>query len=340
MYVLDACLSSSQGKVLIINKESYTFDDLLIKPQYSEIASRSDVDVSVQIGPLKLKVPVIAANMDTVCGIRMAEQMGLLGGLGILHRFAPVGEQFEWVQHLKSMKLQAVPSVGVDAEALDSALLFMRYGADAVCVDVAHGNCKAVLDLNERLLYWGVPTILGNFAGTPSFLHKNVIAYKVGVGPGSACETRVVAGVGLSQATAISEMAHLPIIADGGIRKPADFAKAIGLGAEAVMVGGYFAGTDEVPERGRKTFRGMASKEAQLEHRGRVSNSIAEGASFEVESRGPVADRVAQLVGGLRSAMSYTGARNIAEFQAKVIFRRVSNATMSENVAHFGDMSK
>ena len=131
---------------------------------------------------------------------------------------------------------------------------------------------------------------------------------------------------------------YAPLIADGGIKKPADVAKAIGLGASAVMVGGYIAFTDEVPDLGRETYRGMASGAAQIEHSGRISNGVPEGKSFMAsgEAPGSVVDKVNELVGGLRSAMSYTGAHNVLEYQNKVIFQRVTPATSTENIAHFG----
>lgn len=324
----------------ILEEVGLTFDDLLIVPQFSGVNSRANVDISTVIGRLKLDIPLIAANMDTICDVTMAEEMGNLGGMGILHRFAPFGEQLDWVRYLKNKGLPAVPSVGVGPEDAHRALMFLENGADMVCIDVAHGNHLKVATLTTAICaqYTGYHVIVGNFAAVPDgeFLNDG-ITIKVGIGPGSACETRTVAGVGVPQATAIVNVSDgFNTIADGGIRKPADFAKAIGLGADAAMIGGYFAGTNEVPARGKTTFRGMASRDAQLEHRGSVSNSIAEGASFDVESRGPVKDRVEQLLGGLRSAMSYTGARTIREFQRHVVFQRVSQATLSENIAHFG----
>lgn len=156
----------------------------------------------------------------------------------------------------------------------------------------------------------------------------------------SACTTREVAGVGVPQAYAVQTTCaaageRVSIIADGGIKKPADVSKAIGLGATAVMIGGLFAGTDECPHLGRSAFRGMASADAQKDKRGNVSNGIAEGASFAVTPKGSVEKVVSALVGGLRSAMSYTGAKNIADFQQSVNFMRITTATTMENHAHF-----
>lgn len=330
----------------ILNNEGFTFDDLLIVPQYSRIDSRGDVDISVQLGNMKLKIPVIAANMDTICEYEMALAMGNLGGLGILHRFAPISEQLQWVNKLLDKGVYAVPSIGVGADAFDNAKNWAKAKATAICIDIAHGNSKKVFDLAWKIYQeLGINLIVGNFAtnlefynANPHGLPPNVIAIKTGVGPGSGCTTRVVAGVGVPQATAIIETSiNNTVIADGGIRKPADAAKAIGLGASAIMVGGYLAGTDEVPLRGKTSFRGMASGDAQLEHRGNVSNGVAEGASFSVESQGPVVHKINELVGGIRSAMSYTGVNNIQDFQNRVVFQRVSQATVSENIPHFGE---
>jgi len=324
----------------ILENQGFTFDDLLIVPQFSTVESRERVDTSVTIAGMKLAIPIIAANMDTICDWKMAYNMANIGGLGIMHRFAPFNERLEWVKYLVANKMFAVPSVGVDSSAFKEAIAFLNAGANTVCVDVAHGDCQKVASLVSDIgEYSNRPLIVGNFAGVPNERYFNYERFvvKVGVGPGSACETRVVAGVGVPQGSAVMDAAtKCSVIADGGIRKPADVAKAIGLGASAVMVGGYFAGTYEVPEKGQKMFRGMASAEAQIEHRGRVSNGVAEGASFEVESRGSVVERVNNLVGGLRSAMAYTGASNISEFQRKVVFQRVTSATLSENIAHFG----
>lgn len=327
--------------VKILNDLGITYDDLLIVPQYSEVSSRTYVDTITTIAGMKLRVPIIAANMDTICELEMARAMSKLGGLGILHRFASAEEQVSWVKTLSSEGHYAVPSVGVETGALSKITEFFDAGADAVCIDVAHANTARVFDLVNYFYqvkkYSDRHLIVGNFATSPEFVFNDRITIKIGVGPGSACETRVVAGVGVPQASAIlsSVQSGNCVIADGGIKKPADVAKAIALGAKAVMVGGYLAGSDEVPQRGKDKFRGMASSSAQLEHRGRVSNDVAEGKTFAVSSSGPVKEKIEKLVGGLRSAMSYSGAHNVLQYQSKVVLQKVSNATLKENVAHF-----
>ena len=327
----------------ILSELGITYDDLLIVPQYSEVNSRTYVDTIITVAGMRLRIPIIAANMDTICEVEMAREMSRLGGLGILHRFAPIEDQIRWVKDLSNEGHYAVPSVGVETGALKKITDFFDCGADAVCIDIAHGNTKKVFDLVNYFYqmkpYSEKHLIVGNFATTPEFVFNRNVTLKVGIGPGSACETRVVAGVGVPQASAIlsSIQSGNEIIADGGIKKPADVAKAIALGAKAVMVGGYLAGSSEVPMRGKKKFRGMASSSAQLEHRGKVSNDVAEGRTFEVSETGPVKEKIEKLVGGLRSAMSYTGAHNVLQYQSKVVLQRVSNATLKENVAHFNE---
>jgi IMP dehydrogenase len=360
------------GYMKILDKQFFTYDDLLIYPQFSRIASRSDIDTTVEFGetekepPIKLSKPVIAANMDTICEQDMAIAMWQAGGIGFLHRFAPIEKQIEWVNGATKRGCVAIPSVGVDPnKKLDALSIYDETGANIFCLDIAHANNTAVLDLLD-FYHSRCPQIffiVGNIASPSPELFKrlypskrrkyfsypvneggNIIGLKVGIGPGSACETRVVAGVGVPQASAVANVAtalkekgeRTFIIADGGIRQPADMAKAIGLGASAIMVGGLFAGTKETPPLGKKMFRGMASESAQLDHRGKVSNSIAEGATFDIsENNVPAASIVESLTGGLRSAMSYSGCATIEEFQEKVIFIRVTDATVRENGAHF-----
>lgn len=329
----------------IIPDTGFTYDDLLIVPQFSDVKSRSSVNTSVSIGTMNFTIPIIAANMDTICEWEMAQKMHQLGGLGILHRFAPIEEQIEWVKQLTKNNCYAVVSVGVGPEAVTTAEKLLSEGATGVCLDVAHGHSAMALGTAQEIRKLTNNLIVGNIAtreAVVSYSFKKIDCLKVGIGPGSACETRIVAGVGVPQAYAVSqcaeaakELTHPIIIADGGIKTPADVAKAIGLGADMVMVGGLLAGTDETPARGKKMFRGMASSSAQLEHRGKVSNAAAEGATFEIERKGSVVSVIEYLVGGLRSAMSYTGSRNILDFQTEVKFMKVTASTVMENHPHF-----
>jgi IMP dehydrogenase len=170
------------------------------------------------------------------------------------------------------------------------------------------------------------------------YKNANLDIAKVGIGPGGTCITRMIAGVGFPQLSAIFETTSsgMPVIADGGIKKPADFAKAIAAGSFAVMIGSLFGGTDETPGKvinGKKIVRGQASH-SYMKDNGVKRNQFrsAEGVTLEVATKGPVANVLAELMGGLRSAMSYTGAKNISEYWEKAIFSNVSNATLSENI--------
>lgn len=324
-----------------LNEVGMTYDDLLIVPQYSNIDSRANVDTSTELGPLKLKIPIIAANMDTICEYDMAAKMGELGGLGIMHRFAPIEEQISWVQQLKKNGHYAVPSVGCGETTFQDAKALLMAGADMLCLDLAHAYSSQGMKTLNILSVLTKNIIFGNIADEEAVRGTNAPVFKIGIGPGSACETRIVAGVGVPQATAVLSCSKVAkqygrhAIADGGIRYPADVAKAIALGADAVMVGGLFAGTWETPPRGKKMFRGMASSSAQLEHRGKVSNGVAEGRTFQVEDKGAVEETVNALVGGLRSAMSYSNSPTIRVYQEQATLMKVSPATVYENHPHF-----
>lgn len=331
--------------MLLLKQEGFTFDDILLVPQYSDIASRSEVDLSVEIADgLKLKVPIIAANMDTICETEMVKAMQDAGGLGILHRYASYEVQESWFKELESNYL-TVPSVGISDKDIEFALsVFPKYGIKHVCLDVAHGFQKRVMEATE-ILSKSFKVIAGNVATDDAYMalfNRGASVVKVGIGPGAACSTRVVTGHGVPQAYAIYNTVHngfedpekMMVIADGGLRNSGDIAKALALGAKAVMTGSLLSGTDEVPNRGRGFYRGMASEDAQLQARGKVSNGAPEGVSFPVESKGSVKKVVEELAGGIRSACTYSGARNLAEFYQNVVVMKVSANTANENKPH------
>jgi len=328
------------------DKPAYSFDDVLLVPQYSQITSRSDVDISTKLGKLELKLPLLSSNMDTVTEGKMAIAMALAGGAGVLHRFADLEDQMQWANDC-SHTMHSVPiiiSVGITGEHHS---FIKEIAPDMICVDVAHGDHLRVMNLITGLRedYPDMDIIAGNVAtgqGARRLVEAGANIIKVGIGPGSVCSTRVVSGHGFPQLSAIIEIrkalgpAPWSIIADGGIRYPGDIVKALAAGADAVMLGSLLAGTDEaagerIVEHGQayKTFRGMASREAQKQRGGKTPR--VEGVSAKVPYRGPVSDTLANLEAGIRSGLSYSGCRTIVELRGKAEFVVVTGNTLRES---------
>ena len=337
----------------IRTKPAYSFDDVLLVPQHSKIASRQDVDLSTNLGKMKLTLPIISANMDTVTEARMAIAMGRAGGAGVLHRFASIEEQHDWIRDIYGANHPIIVSVGADS---NQARLLLRPAVNdyinTVCVDVAHGDHEKVLDIISciRAIHPDLDIIAGNVTTSVAaerLVQAGANIIKVGIGPGSVCSTRIVSGHGMPQLSAIMEVrawisalnspAH--IIADGGIRYPGDIVKALAAGADAVMLGSLLAGTDEaagerIVEHGAtyKTFRGMASREAQQKKSDKTPR--VEGVTAKVPYRGPVADTLDNLEAGIRSGFSYSGANNLDELRDSAEFVVVTGNTLKESHPH------
>ena len=326
---------------------SLAFDDVLLAPNYGN-ESREDGSVETQLGDYKFDIPLISANMDTITGIEMSVAMAGLGGLGILHRFMSIEENiqaFKMVQkHL--MKLNGYPywvgvSVGVGEEESERVSKLYYAGARLFCVDIAHAHSKRAGKMVKHLKqeYKDIYVIAGNIAtysGADYLVSVGADAVKVGVGAGSVCTTREVTGFGVPQLTAIMDCARIdkPIIADGGIRTSGDAVKALAAGATMVMLGGMLAGTDEAcSETG--IYRGMASTEAREDYFGETSGwKAAEGISIEVEPKGPVADVIKSVVGGIKSGLSYAGAKNLEDLRRKASFIEITQAVMQEGASN------
>jgi IMP dehydrogenase len=338
--------------VLMPAEYYYTFDDILITPAYSDIESRQEIDTSVTFLGLPLKVPIISANMDYITGTKMIIAMHNLGALGILHRFAPWDDQIKMMQELYTKSIPIIFSVGIRdiKESLDHIKYIVQDLAipiHGVCIDVAHGHHQKVASLIEMIKgsvdesISSLKVIAGNIAtidGVDFLYQSGADAVKVGIGAGSVCTTRTIAGVGVPQLSAILECAafaeesNIPIIADGGIRHSGDVAKAIAAGANVVMIGNLFAGTEETPgetfflnNKQFKRYRGQASFGSNGDR------YVKEGIDGVVPAKGPVAPILGQIQAGLRSSMSYVGARTIDEFQIKAKFVEVSSHTLMEN---------
>jgi guanosine monophosphate reductase len=335
------------------------FDDVLLIPRRSAIRSRQDVSMRTQLSRrVTLGLPIVAANMDTVCEATMAVAVAKVGGIGMIHRFLPIHAQADMVAQVKQQGLQVGAAVGTNEDSIVRAKALVEAGADALVLDIAHGHAEhAIEELRQLKRNFGddVDLIAGNVAtrqGAQDLIDAGADAIKVGVGPGGVCTTRLVAGVGVPQLTAINDCAGLgiPVIADGGIRRSGDIAKALAAGASTVMIGSLFAGTDESPgeleqsDRGLvKTIRGMASFEAVQARAERSGESIdveyfeqraAEGVSGSVPYRGKVGKLIGTLMGGVRSAMSYCDAATIEELWVKAEFIRVTSAGLHESHPH------
>lgn len=341
--------------------EALTFDDVLLIPQRSEVLPR---DVSLQTHLTKtftLDIPLLSSPMDTVTEATMAIAMSKQGGLGIIHKNLSDEEQVEAVKHAKQAGCQVGAAVSVGEKAMRRAEALVAARVDVLIVDSAHGHSKGVLDMVTYLkkTYPDLDVVGGNVA-TPEATHDLIKAgadaVKVGIGPGSICTTRVVAGIGVPQLTAIMRCAaeakkyHIPIIADGGIRFSGDIVKALAAGASAVMMGGVLAGTDEAPGeiveyngKKYKAYRGMGSMEAMQrgskdrylqESVTEAKKLVPEGIVGKVLYKGPVDQVIYQLLGGLRAGMGYCGSSTIEELQQKAEFIRITNAGIQESHPH------
>lgn len=328
-----------------------TFDDVLMVPSKSEVRSRRDPSLRSQLTKkVSFETPIISANMDTVTEAEMMIAMHELGGLGILHRFMSIEDQLLHVEKAKKHGVSIISaSIGVGDDFKKRAEVLIKAGVRIITIDIAHGHSVAMMETMKWIkdTFSDVEIIAGNVA-TPEavedLIEAGADAIKVGIGPGSMCTTRVITGCGVPQLTAVSICAevarkyNVPVIADGGIKSSGDIVKAFAAGASSVMLGSMLSGTIETPgeiKGGRKQYRGMASKAAQVSWRGGVPEGMApEGESTFVSVKGHVKDVILELSGGIRSGMSYVNATTIAEISEKARFIEMSQAGYFESHAH------
>jgi len=359
-------------------REALTFDDISLTPTYSDIVTRSDCDLSVDLGAgVILSTPVVASPMKAVCGAEMALAIGKLGGIGIIHRFCTLEEQVEMVKSVRDRlyvwrqgrgeeskiigsgtMLTTDPigaAIGVsDYEYRVRAAALIAAGANVINLDVAHGHhilSKVAISYLKRA--FPDVHIMSGAVCTKEAIYDlsewGATSVRCGVGSGSACETRIRTGIGIPQATAIIECAEaadaegLTIIADGGLRAVGDVAKALALGSNAVMLGSILSGAKETPgeimkegvwpnERLYKVYMGSASFAAKMDRNEKTKN--IEGTSMRVPYKGKVKRVVNDINDGVRSSMSYVGARDISQYQHNAKFVKTTQSGIVEASPH------
>ena len=354
--------------IMVPIKEALTFDDVTLAPKYSEILP-TQVETTVTLTKsLKLNIPLLSSAMDTVTESKMAIALAKAGGIGVIHRNLDIKKQILEIKKVKKQKLLVGAAVGAGPNEFERAKAIIKEGVDLIVVDTAHGHTKKVAEIIrfiKKLKSNKIALCAGNIA-TPEaakFLIKlGVDIIKVGIGPGSICTTRLVAGIGVPQLSAILSVRNglknknVKIISDGGIKYSGDLAKAFSAGADAVMIGSLFAGTDETPgklikKNGKlfKSFRGMGSVGAmnkgsadryfQIKQKD-TSKYVPEGVEGFVKYKGDVGSIIYKLIGGLRSSMGYLGSRTISKLRVKPNFVKITKAGFYESMVHNVDVIK
>ena len=346
-------------------KEALTFDDVLLLPRYSKVLP-ADTDISFNLtSNIKLDTPFLSSAMDTVTESRMAIAMAKSGGIGIIHRNLNISKQSEEVAKVKRLKLFVGAAIGTTLEDLTRAKNLIDSGVDLVVIDTAHGHSEKVLKILSKLKknYSKLKICVGNIAtgeAAKKLYNAGADIIKVGIGPGSICTTRMVAGIGVPQITAIMEVKKalkgkkIKIISDGGIKFSGDIAKALAAGADAIMMGSIFAGTEESPgkkfrikKKFYKQYRGMGSIGAmsagssnryfQKNYKDK-SKFVPEGVEGRVEYKGNVSKIIYQLKGGLKSSMGYIGAKQLRDIKKNAKFIKITKAGFYESMVHSVEM--
>ena len=349
-------------------KEALTFDDVTLVPKYSEILP-SDVDTSIKLTKfLKLKIPLLSSAMDTVTESKMAIAIGRAGGIGVIHRNLDIKKQLLEIQKVKKHKILVGAAVGAGPKEFERASAILKENVDLIVVDTAHGHTKKVSEIIrfiKKKKNKKTALCAGNVATAQAakFLKKlGVDIIKVGIGPGSICTTRLVAGIGVPQLSAILNVRNgvrdknVKIISDGGIKYSGDLAKAFAAGADVVMIGSLFAGTDETPgklikKNGKlfKSFRGMGSVGAMNKgsadryfqsKQKDISKYVPEGVEGLAKYKGKVSNVIYKLVGGLRSSMGYLGSKQIRYLRKNPQFVKITKAGFYESMVHNVDIVK
>ncbi len=338
-----------------------SYDDVLLVPQYSDIDSRSEVNLTTKISPnLTLKIPLISTKMDSVTGVEMAIALGKLGGMGILPRFDSIEKQADKANQVAKAEQITAAAIGVKEGYMERAEALVNAGATVLDIDVAHGHMKKTIEVTKAIKnrFGDHITILSGIAATAEcavdLYNAGADAILVGIGASPICSTRLVTGCGLPGFASLIEVSKAArkhgktFMPDAGIRGSGDIVKALAAGASAVVCGFLFAGTDEAPGKkvevdGKilKTYNGSASlteKKIHVEKDASDKNKNytiqIEGISSLIEYKGPLAPYVEGILAGVRSGLSYIGARTIEEAWTKAKFVRVTAGGLKENGAH------
>ena len=348
-------------------KEALTFDDVLLLPRYSSVLpTKTNIFVKLTKN-ISLKVPFLTSAMDTVTESKMSIAIAKEGGMGIVHRNLDIKNQSKEVKKVKDKKLLVGAAVGTNKEDLERVKSLISNGVDLIVIDTAHGHSEKVLKTLSKIkkIIKNIPVCVGNIAtgeAAKKLYNSGADIIKVGIGPGSICTTRMVAGIGVPQISAIMDVKEalqkkkIKIISDGGIKFSGDIAKALAAGADAIMMGSIFAGTEESPGKKFKTngkiykkYRGMGSIGAMSAGSANryfqknfkdKSKFVPEGVEGRVEYKGRVSKIIYQLQGGLRSSMGYIGAKNLNEINKKAKFVKITKAGFYESMVHSVEMTQ
>ena len=348
-------------------KEALTFDDVTLAPQYSKVLP-SDVSTKTYLSnQLKLDIPILSSAMDTVTESKMAIALAKEGGIGVIHRNLTIAQQISEIKKVKSKKLKVGAAVGTNESEFNRIKNIVKQDIDLIVVDTAHGHSQKVADIIlkiKKIKSKKTALCAGNIATAEAarFLCKlGVDVIKVGIGPGSICTTRLVAGIGVPQLSALLDVKKglnkkVKMISDGGIKFSGDIAKALAAGADAVMIGSMLAGTSEAPgkiikKKGKlfKVFRGMGSVGAmnkgsadryfQKKQKDK-SKYVPEGVEGLIKYKGDASKTIHKLTGGLRSSMGYLGASQIKLLSKKARFVKITKAGFYESMVHSIDEVK
>ena len=346
-------------------KEALTFDDVLLVPRYSNILLSEVITHTNLSKIINLEVPFLSSAMDTVTESKMAIAIAKAGGLGVVHRNMSIKKQSSEVFKVKKKKLLVGAAIGTANEDLGRAKKLIDSGLDLLVIDTAHGHSKKVLEILRKVKKYAnkISICAGNIASgeaAKNLYNEGADIVKVGIGPGSICTTRMIAGIGVPQITAIMDVKKslknkkIKIISDGGIKFSGDTAKALAAGADAIMMGSIFAGTDESPGKkfkmGKKTYkfyRGMGSIGAMSAGSSNryfqknfkdKSKYVPEGVEGRVIYKGKLSKIIYQLQGGLRSSMGYIGAKNLSQIKKNAKFIKITKAGFYESMVHSVEM--